>query len=101
MLVRKFFIIYVARELRLIFPTPSATAMTIRSMHDAVRGEVIGKLKMKALSIAFLFAITLRVVSQYAPGILWEWHFFAWFYIWGGYKSNDLDSVFDLPADLV
>jgi hypothetical protein len=73
-LVRKFFIIYVARELRLIFPTASATAMTIRSMHDAVKGEAIGKLKMKALGIAFSGAFLLRVVSQYCIGILWEWH---------------------------
>ncbi|KAE9974174.1 hypothetical protein BLS_003255 [Venturia inaequalis] len=85
--LRKFFIIYVARELRLIFPSASATAMTIRSMHDAVRGEQVGKLKMKALSIAFGFAFTLRVVSQYCLGILWEWHFFLWFYIWGHYKN--------------
>jgi hypothetical protein len=87
MIVRKFFIIYVARELRLIFPSASATAMTIRSMHDAVRGEQIGKMKMKALSIAFSIAFVMRVVSQYCLGILWEWHFFLWFYIWGGYKN--------------
>lgn len=71
--VRKFFIVYVARELRLIFPSASATAMTIRSMHDATRGEHIGKMKMKALSIAFSIAFILRVVSQYCLGILWEW----------------------------
>jgi hypothetical protein len=75
--VRKFFIIYVARELQLVFPTSSATALTIRSMHDAVRGETIGKMKMKALSWAFAAAMVLRVVSQYALGILWEWHFFC------------------------
>jgi uncharacterized oligopeptide transporter (OPT) family protein len=85
--VRKFFIVYVARELRLIFPSASATAMTIRSMHDAANGETIGKMKMKALSIAFSTALVLRVVSQYALGILWEWHFFLWFYIWGGYHN--------------
>ncbi|TLD26101.1 oligopeptide transporter [Venturia nashicola] len=85
--LRKFFIVYVARELRLIFPSASATAMTIRSMHDATRGEQVGKMKMKALSIAFGIAFTLRVVSQYCLGILWEWHFFLWFYIWGHYKN--------------
>lgn len=85
--LRKFFIIYVARELRLIFPTPSATAMTIRAMHAAVDGEVVGKMKMKALSIAFAAAFVLRVVSQYALGILWDWHIFTWFFIWGGYNN--------------
>jgi len=85
--LRKFFIIYVARELRLIFPTPSATAMTIRSMHLAVTGEAIAKLKMRALGWAFSGAVLLRVVSQYAPGILWDWHFFTWFFIWGNYNN--------------
>ncbi|KAF2488975.1 oligopeptide transporter [Lophium mytilinum] len=85
--MRKFFIIYVARELRLIFPTPSATAMTIRSMHQAVTGEAMAKLKMKALSGAFAGALILRVVSQYAIGILWDWHIFTWFFIWGNYNN--------------
>ena len=88
--MRKFFIIYVARELRLIFPTPSATAMTIRSMHQAITGEAMAKMKMTGLSIAFVFALVLRVVSQYAVGILWDWHFFTWFYIWGNYNNSAL-----------
>ena len=70
--LRKFFIIYLARELRLIFPSPSATAMTIRSMHAAATGEAIAKMKMKALAYAFSAAFVLRVVSQYATGILWD-----------------------------
>lgn len=88
--VRKFFIIYVARELKLVFPTPSATAMTIRAMHMAATGETIAKLKMRALGIAFSIALVLRVVSQYATGIIWDWHFFTWIYIWQGYKGNAL-----------
>jgi len=88
--LRKFFIIYVARELSLIFPTASATSMTIRSMHLAATGEAIAKLKMRALSIAFSSALVLRVVSQYAIGILWDWHIFTWFYIWSGYTNQAL-----------
>jgi uncharacterized oligopeptide transporter (OPT) family protein len=88
--LRKFFIIYVARELKLIFPTPAATAMTIRAMHLAATGETIAKLKMRALGIAFSLALVLRVVSQYAIGILWDWHFFTWIYIWQGYSGNAL-----------
>ncbi|KAF2397436.1 oligopeptide transporter [Trichodelitschia bisporula] len=88
--LRKFFILYIAREMRLIFPSASATAMTIRSMHDALKGEAIGKMKMKALSAAFIGALVLRVVSQYAVGILWEWHFFTWFFIWGHFKNAAL-----------
>jgi len=85
--LRKFFIIYVARELRLIFPTPSATAMTIRSMHAAATGEAIAKMKMKALSYSFSAALIIRVVSQYCLGILWDWHIFTWFFIWGNYNN--------------
>ncbi|KAF2723590.1 oligopeptide transporter [Polychaeton citri CBS 116435] len=90
--LRKFFIVYVARELRLIFPTPSAVAMTIRSMHGAANGEAVAKMKMKALSIAFSLALILRVVSQYAIGILWDWHVFTWFYIWGNNKNHAIDA---------
>lgn len=89
--LRKFFIIYVARELRLIFPTPSAVAVTIRSMHSAVGGEAAAKAKVKALGWAFAFATILRVVSQYALGILWDWHIFTWFFIWGKYNNAAID----------
>ncbi|KAI9755230.1 MAG: Cu-binding protein [Chaenotheca gracillima] len=85
--LRKFFIIYLARELRLIFPTGTATAMTIRSMHAAVGGAAMAKAKTKALSISFSIALVLRVVSQYALGILWDWHIFTWFFIWGKYNN--------------
>lgn len=64
--------------------------MTIRSMHAAATGEAIAKLKMKALSLSFSGAFLLRVVSQYAPGILWDWHIFTWFYIWGNYNNSAL-----------
>ncbi|KAG9565976.1 oligopeptide transporter, partial [Aureobasidium melanogenum] len=46
------------------------------------------KLKMKALSYSFIGALLLRVVSQYAIGILWDWHIFTWFFIWGNYKNS-------------
>jgi OPT family oligopeptide transporter len=86
--LRKFFIIYVARELNLVFPTPSACALTIRSMHAAATGEAIAKLKMRALSWSFVAAFVLRVISQYATGILWDWHIFTWFFIWGKYNNS-------------
>jgi len=88
--LRKFFIIYVARELKLIFPSPTACAMTIRSMHAAATGEAIAKLKMRALGYSFSAALLLRVVSQYATGILWDWHIFTWFFIWGKYNNQAL-----------
>ncbi|KAK8014264.1 oligopeptide transporter [Apiospora arundinis] len=85
--LRKFFVINVARELKLMFPTPTATALTIRSMHAVGSGAAEAMAKVKALGIAFAGALTLRVVSDYALGILWDWHIFTWFFIWGNYNN--------------
>ncbi|GIZ42990.1 hypothetical protein CKM354_000623600 [Cercospora kikuchii] len=88
--LREFFIIHAARDLKLIFPTASAIATTIRTMHKATAGtgERIAILQMKALGIAFSCALLLRVVSQYAIGILWDWHIFTWIFIWSGYHNQ-------------
>ena len=82
-----FSIIYVAHELRLIFSTGTATAMTIQSMHAATGGEAAAHANTKALGIAFSVAFVLGVISQYCVGILWDWHMFTWFYMWGHYKN--------------
>ena len=62
---------HVARELDLVFPSALATAMTIRSMHQALEGVDMARRKMRALVIAFSSALLLRVVSQYAIGVFW------------------------------
>lgn len=81
--------------------------MTIQSMHGALTGETIAKLKMKGLAWAFSAALVLRVVSQYAIGILWDWHIFTWFCIWSNYNQTAMaveswgkyTNVRKLPAD--
>ncbi|CAM1504556.1 Fc.00g021470.m01.CDS01 [Cosmosporella sp. VM-42] len=88
--LRKFFIINVARELNLVFPTPTATAMAIRSMHVVGSGAGDAVKKIKALGYSFIGAFTHIVVSQYADGILHNWHIFTWFYIWSGYSNGAL-----------
>ncbi|EHA47197.1 hypothetical protein MGG_04248 [Pyricularia oryzae 70-15] len=85
--LRKFFVIQVARELRLLFPSPTATALTIRSMHAGAAGGVEAMKKLKGLLITFGAAVVHRVASYYAIGILYDWHFFTWFHIWSGYTS--------------
>ncbi|OLN96330.1 hypothetical protein CCHL11_04408 [Colletotrichum chlorophyti] len=85
--LRKFFIINVARELNLVFPTPTATALTIRSMHAVGNGAADAVKKIKTLGYCFIGALVHIVVSQYADGILHNWHLFTWFYIWSGYKN--------------
>jgi len=78
--LRKFYIL----KLKLIFPSPTAVAYTIRALHaGGAEGEKAAGRKAKVLAIAFGSAVTLRVVSMYAPGILWDHHVFWWLYTWG------------------
>ncbi|KAK5113887.1 hypothetical protein LTR85_010420 [Meristemomyces frigidus] len=68
--LRKLYIL----EQKLPFPSATAAAFTIRSLHTGANAEANAKKKTKALIIAFCIAITWRCVSEYAPGILWDWH---------------------------
>lgn len=69
--MRKFFIHSVARDLNLVFPSSTATAMTIRSMHSAADGGDSAGCELKVTMYAFVGAMILRIVSQYALGLLW------------------------------
>ncbi|KAI8625637.1 OPT superfamily oligopeptide transporter [Xylariaceae sp. FL1651] len=80
--LRKFFIIRVARELKMVFPTPTAVALTIRSMHAGAAGAREAISKLKALCLAFSLALIQRVASFYAVGLLYDWHPFTWIHIW-------------------
>ncbi|KAL3958202.1 hypothetical protein ACCO45_006364 [Purpureocillium lilacinum] len=64
--LRKFFIINVARELNMVFPTPTATALAIRSMHAVGSGAADAMKKIKALGYSFVGAFVHIVVSQVA-----------------------------------
>ncbi|KAG1775683.1 OPT oligopeptide transporter protein-domain-containing protein [Suillus placidus] len=70
--LRKFYIL----KLKLVFPSGVAAAYTIQSLHVGKNAEVTARKKTKALIYAFIFAILMRVVSEYAPGLLWDWHVF-------------------------
>ncbi|KAI0378060.1 OPT superfamily oligopeptide transporter [Hypomontagnella monticulosa] len=85
--LRRFFIIHAARELQLIFPSSYATATTIRSMHLAMDGARQAKKKMRALSLGFAYAVITRVLSQFAIGVLWDWHPLTWLYMITGSKG--------------
>lgn len=76
--LRKFYIL----KQKLIFPTPTATALAIRAMHTA-NGAALARKKTKTLGIAFIGAITWCVLNAFAPGILMDQHVFYWFYSWG------------------
>lgn len=78
--LRKFYIL----KLKLIFPSPTAVAYTIRALHaGGAESEASGRRKAICLGCAFGGAVFLRVISEYAPGILWDHHIFWWLYTWG------------------
>ncbi|KAH9219269.1 OPT oligopeptide transporter protein-domain-containing protein [Leptodontidium sp. 2 PMI_412] len=78
--LRKFYIL----KLKLIFPSPTAVAYTIRALHaGGAEGEKAAARKAKVLGVAFGASVILRVVSMYAPGILWDHNIFWWVYTWG------------------
>ncbi|KAI9686320.1 MAG: hypothetical protein M1820_010644 [Bogoriella megaspora] len=88
--LRKFFICWVGKELGLIFPSSSATAISIRGMHMAAEGSSSARNKTKALGLAFGFAAILRVLSQYFMGLLWDWHIFTWLFSTGLFRGIDV-----------
>jgi len=59
-----------------VFPSGIAAAYTIRSLHVGRNAAEAARKKTWALFWSFGAAITLRVVSEYAPGLLWDWHVF-------------------------
>lgn len=67
-------------KLKLTFPSSVATAYTIRSLHVGVNAAEVARKKTWALAISFLISIIWRVTSEYAPGIMWDWHWSWWFY---------------------
>lgn len=67
-------------KLKLTFPSAVAAAYTIRSLHVGRNAAVTARKKTLALIASFLLAVLWRITSQYAPGIMWDWHIGWWFY---------------------
>ncbi|KAL0959886.1 hypothetical protein HGRIS_011554 [Hohenbuehelia grisea] len=68
--LRKYYIIHQ----KLTFPTPAATAYTIRSLHSGRMGAIIARKKSLALLYSFVATFVFKVMTGYAPGILYDWH---------------------------
>ncbi|ESK88593.1 oligopeptide transporter [Moniliophthora roreri MCA 2997] len=68
--LRKYYIVHQ----KLTFPTPAATAYTIRSLHKGRSGAIIAKKKSLALLYTFIVCFIFRVVASYAPGVIFDWH---------------------------
>ncbi|KAH8898075.1 OPT superfamily oligopeptide transporter [Thozetella sp. PMI_491] len=85
--LRSFFLVEVARELKLLFPSSVAVALTIKSMHAGATGSKEASNKLKALGISSISAFVQRVASYYAPGLLYDWHLFTWIHAASGYNA--------------
>ncbi|PWN53970.1 OPT superfamily oligopeptide transporter [Violaceomyces palustris] len=85
--LRKFYIL----KQRLVFPSPTATAYTIRSLHTP-GGERKAKMQARALMYSFAGAFVFVVINQYVPGILMDWHIFYWLYSWGWESALIVES---------
>ncbi|RPD54927.1 OPT oligopeptide transporter [Lentinus tigrinus ALCF2SS1-7] len=68
--LRKYYIV----KQKLTFPTPAATAITIRALHNSRTGAIAARKKSLALLGAFLIVFVYKVMTGYAPGILYDWH---------------------------
>ncbi|KAK7462797.1 hypothetical protein VKT23_007378 [Stygiomarasmius scandens] len=68
--LRKYYIVHQ----KLTFPTPAATAYTIRSLHSGKAGAIAARKKSLALLYTFAICFVYKVVSGYAPGVLYDWH---------------------------
>ncbi|KAF8069127.1 oligopeptide transporter, partial [Lyophyllum atratum] len=68
--LRKYYIVHQ----KLTFPTPAATAYTIRSLHSGKSGAVAAKKKSLALLYSFCITFVYKVMTGYAPGIIYDWH---------------------------
>jgi OPT family oligopeptide transporter len=68
--LRKYYIVHQ----KLTFPTPAATAYTIRSLHHGKSGAITARKKSLALLYTFVIVFVYKVMTGYAPGILYDWH---------------------------
>lgn len=68
--LRKYFIL----KQKLVFPTPSATAFTIRSLHSGRAGAIVARKKSWMLLISLFVALCYKVATGYAPGVIFDWH---------------------------
>ncbi|KAK0552613.1 hypothetical protein OC846_001872 [Tilletia horrida] len=85
--LRNFYIL----RLKLVFPSPTATAITIKGLHS-IGGAQRAKTQTNVLLITFAAAFVWCIVNQYLPGILYEWHWGYWLYQWGWEAALVVDN---------
>ncbi|PFH49590.1 hypothetical protein AMATHDRAFT_76138 [Amanita thiersii Skay4041] len=68
--LRKYYIVHQ----KLTFPTPAATAYTIRSLHNGRTGAIAARKKSLGLLYTFIATFIFKVMTGYAPGVIYDWH---------------------------
>ncbi|KAI0761256.1 oligopeptide transporter [Trametes elegans] len=68
--LRKYYIV----KQKLTFPTPAATAITIRALHNSRTGAIAARKKSLALLFSFVVVFVYKVLTGYAPGVIYDWH---------------------------
>ncbi|KDQ08611.1 hypothetical protein BOTBODRAFT_179688 [Botryobasidium botryosum FD-172 SS1] len=68
--LRRYYII----KQKLVFPTPTATAFTIRALHASKNGAATAAKKTRSLGITFIATFTYKIAAGYLPGIIYDWH---------------------------
>jgi len=82
---------YVIKQ-KLTFPTPAATAFTIRTLHSGTHGAVTAAKKTKALIYSLISAFLFKIIGIYAPGITFDWHIGWTLYRLGFTSIIDLEN---------
>ncbi|KAG8889581.1 hypothetical protein FRB98_003643 [Tulasnella sp. 332] len=79
---------------RLVFPTPTATAYTIQSLHATATPSErrTAEKKIKVIGTSFVFSLGFKTVASYFPGVLWDWHIFWWLSRMGLKSAIAIDS---------
>jgi len=83
---------YFVLRLKLTFPTPTATAFTIRALHAGRTGAAAARQKGRWLFWSFVPSFIQKVASTYAPGILYDIHIFYDIATWGGRTAQYVDN---------
>lgn len=82
---------YILKE-KLMFPTPTATAFTIRALHAGQTGAEAARKKSIGLASSFAASFAFKVAAGYLPGIIWDWHIGWTFYRLGWTNMIQLDN---------
>lgn len=75
-----------------MFPTPTATAFTIRALHAGRSGAEAARKKSIGLASSFGAAFVFKIAAGYLPGVIWDWHIGWTFYRLGWTSMIQLDN---------